>query len=103
MSERLDVAERLRSKIEAPEVKHFEGRVIEIRGDQRVRRVILEEGSSVDVGGIFIEVGRKGTIELVSVSVCSSMMMNISCRINPRSPVCWCCSPLVTYADLPSK
>jgi thioredoxin reductase (NADPH) len=66
ISEKLDVGERLRTQIEASEIKHLKGKVREIQGDQKVRRVILEGGSSVELEGIFIELGQKGAIELVS-------------------------------------
>lgn len=66
ISERLDIGERLRSQIEASEIELLKGGVKEIQGDQRVRRVILTDGSSVDVDGVFIELGQKGAVELVS-------------------------------------
>ncbi|MEM4251086.1 MAG: FAD-dependent oxidoreductase [Candidatus Bathyarchaeia archaeon] len=66
VSETLDVGERLRSQLEASEVKILQRGIREIQGDQRVRRLVFTDKSSLDVDGVFIELGQKGAVDLVS-------------------------------------
>jgi len=66
MSERLDVGERLRSQLEASEIEILQRRIREIQGDQKVRRLVFTDESSLDVDGVFVELGQKGAVGLVS-------------------------------------
>ncbi|MBS7623029.1 FAD-dependent oxidoreductase [Candidatus Bathyarchaeota archaeon] len=66
VSEVLDVGERLRSQLEASGIKVLQRRIEEIQGDQRVRRLIFTDKSSLDVDGVFVELGQKGAVSLVS-------------------------------------
>ncbi|MEM2983152.1 MAG: FAD-dependent oxidoreductase [Candidatus Bathyarchaeia archaeon] len=65
VSEGLDVSDRLRHQLESSGVELLHGKVKEIQGSDKVERLILEE-SAVDVDGVFIELGQKGTVELAS-------------------------------------
>jgi len=63
--ERLEVAESLAQQLRESPIHVHEGRrVQEISGAQTVERVILDEGQSLHVGGVFIELGAKGAVEL---------------------------------------
>jgi thioredoxin reductase (NADPH) len=66
VSDELDVGERLRGQIEAAGIDLLRKSVKEIRGGQMVRRLVFIDGSSADVDGVFIELGQKGAVELVS-------------------------------------
>jgi hypothetical protein len=59
MSERVDVAERLRTQIEAPESKHLKEKAREIQGDQKIQKSNPRRGPSIDLDGIFIEMDQK--------------------------------------------
>jgi thioredoxin reductase (NADPH) len=66
--EELDVNEGLRGQLEETGVKVHEGVSIqEIRGDNAVSSVLLSDGSSQDVSGVFIELGAKGVLELTAM------------------------------------
>ncbi|MBS7625906.1 FAD-dependent oxidoreductase [Candidatus Bathyarchaeota archaeon] len=65
VSEDLDVSDRLRHQLESSGVELLHGKVKEIQGGDKVERLILEE-STVDVDGVFIELGQKGAVELAS-------------------------------------
>jgi len=66
ISERLDVGERLRSQLEASEIEILQHGIREIQGDQKVRRLVFTDESSLDVDGVFVELGQKGAVGLVS-------------------------------------
>lgn len=66
ISENLDIGERLRSQMEAASIELLKKSVMEISGDQTVRQVIFTDRSSIEVDGVFIELGQKGAVELVS-------------------------------------
>jgi thioredoxin reductase (NADPH) len=67
ISEKLEVDARLYSQIEASEIQLVKGKVKEIQGNEKVEKLILSDESSIDVQGIFIELGQKGAIELASI------------------------------------
>ena len=57
----------LLKRLQKSEVELLEGTwVKEIQGDNGVSDVLLDNGSSVKVDGIFIELGSKGALELVT-------------------------------------
>lgn len=67
ISESLKVDGRLNSQIEASEIQLVKGKVKEIQGNEKVERVVLSDEASIDISGVFIELGQKGAIELASV------------------------------------
>ena len=66
ISEKLDIGERLRSQIEAAEIAIIGSQVKEIQGDDKVRSLLFGDDYRIDVDGVFIELGQKGAVELVS-------------------------------------
>jgi thioredoxin reductase (NADPH) len=65
--EDLLVNDSLKNQVEQSDIiKHSGRRVKAIEGKDGVERVILENGESIDVDGIFIELGAKGALELAS-------------------------------------
>ncbi|WP_147821246.1 NAD(P)/FAD-dependent oxidoreductase [Salidesulfovibrio onnuriiensis] len=65
--EKLDVAPSLRARIEAKGIIVHEGRKpTEIRGENAVESITLDNGESIEAAGIFIELGAKGVLELAS-------------------------------------
>ena len=68
VSEALEVAEALRAKLaEAGVVLHEGAKVKTIPGENAVTGLELEDGTVLDVAGVFIELGAKGVLELASV------------------------------------
>jgi thioredoxin reductase (NADPH) len=67
ISEKLEVDGRLSSQIEASEIQLVKGKVKEIQGNEKVERLVLSDEASIDISGIFIELGQKGAIELASI------------------------------------
>ena len=65
VSKRLDITAELRQKLEASTVIRREGLWVEkIQGDNAVESILLTDGSTLAVEGVFIELGAKGAIEL---------------------------------------
>jgi len=63
--EELQVADALALQLRESAIVLHEGRQVkEIKGDAGVEAVILDDGSRLEVAGIFIELGAKGAIEL---------------------------------------
>jgi thioredoxin reductase (NADPH) len=63
----LDIAEKLALQIRESAIHLHEGRSVkEIQGHSRVEGLVLDDGSSLKVEGIFIELGAKGAIELAT-------------------------------------
>jgi thioredoxin reductase (NADPH) len=61
----LEVSEGLERQLLDSAVKvHLQRRVVEIVGDGKVSGIILNDGSRLDVTGVFIELGAKGAVEL---------------------------------------
>ena len=66
--EELDVAEGLRRQLDDTGVRVHEGvKIEEILGDNAVTGVRLDDGSTRDVSGVFIELGAKGVLELTAM------------------------------------
>lgn len=64
----LDVNEGLRKQLADTGVRVHEGVTIkEIQGSDAVRSVLLDDGSTRDVSGVFIELGAKGVLELTAM------------------------------------
>jgi thioredoxin reductase (NADPH) len=65
--ERLDVADYLAEKVKESSIHVHENRkVAEILGEEHVKGVMLDDGTKIDVSGIFIELGAKGATALGS-------------------------------------
>lgn len=63
--ERLEVVDYLAEKLRESAIRIHEGRKVkEILGDQSVNGLLLDDGSRIDVGGVFIELGAKGAFSL---------------------------------------
>lgn len=63
----LEVTEELRQRLRASAVTLHEGNwVQEISGRGKVEAVLLEDGTNLQVEGVFIELGAKGAIELAT-------------------------------------
>lgn len=65
--DKLDVADGLREQLSATGVIVHEGvQIEEIQGEAAVQSVLLNDGSTQDVSGVFIELGAKGVLELTA-------------------------------------
>ena len=65
ISQKLEVVDYLVEKLKESPIKIHEGRkVVEVLGDQSVKGVLLDDGTRIDVGGVFIELGAKGATAL---------------------------------------
>jgi thioredoxin reductase (NADPH) len=63
--ENLDVAEYLNEKVKESAIQvHEERKIVEILGEKSVSGVVLDDGTKIDVSGVFIELGAKGAIAL---------------------------------------
>ena len=66
--DRLEVSEALAHQIrESGITMHAGSKISEIMGEEQVVGLLLDNGSRLDVKGVFIELGAKGAIELASV------------------------------------
>lgn len=65
--EALEISEHLRYQIESSRIEIHAGRhVSRILGDTGVQAVLLDDGTKIETGGVFIELGAKGALELAS-------------------------------------
>lgn len=65
--DQLDIVEALAYQLQESEVTILQGRkVTEITGQEQVEGVLLDDGTRLEVKGVFIELGAKGAIELAS-------------------------------------
>jgi thioredoxin reductase (NADPH) len=65
--ESLEISDHLRYQIESSRVEVHAGRCVNrILGDNEVQAVLLDNGEKIQTSGVFIELGAKGAIELVS-------------------------------------
>ena len=63
----LEISDRLRCQVESSSVEVHAGRSVNrILGENGVRAVLLDNGQEIETSGVFIELGAKGAIELVS-------------------------------------
>jgi len=63
----LEIADTLKQRLLDSTVTIHEGKSIaQIKGENAVQNVQLDDGSSIDVAGVFIELGAKGVLELAS-------------------------------------
>ncbi len=61
----LDVGDHLAQNLRQSAIEVHEGRKVEkIKGDERVEGLALDDGTELDVNGIFIEQGAKGAVGL---------------------------------------
>jgi len=83
VSKGLEVSAELDSKLSDSGVKvHPNSWIAEILGENGVEGVLLEDGSRLDVEGIFIELGAKGALELatnIGVQLDSETFTHIEC------------------------
>jgi len=64
----LDVADGLRAQLKERGVKVHEGvQIKEIQGENAVESVLLDDGTTQAVTGVFIELGAKGVLELTAM------------------------------------
>lgn len=65
IADKLEVNERLAEQLRASAIELHEGRSVKsIAGTAEVERITLDDGSGLDVKGVFIERGAKGAVEL---------------------------------------
>jgi len=65
--EKLDVAEGLRQQLQDSAVAVHEGsQVKQILGESKVEGLLLKDGSTIPVSGVFIELGAKGLMDLAT-------------------------------------
>jgi len=80
----LSVSEELHNKLLESGVKvQINNWISEIQGENSVEGVLLEDGSCLDVEGIFIELGAKGALELatnIGVQLDSDTFTHIDCN-----------------------
>ncbi len=63
--EKIDVAAYLIEKLKESDIQiHEDRKVVEIVGNQAVNGVVLDDGSALKVGGVFVELGAKGATSL---------------------------------------
>jgi thioredoxin reductase (NADPH) len=76
--DQLEIADVLAYQLNESKVTIHEGRkVTEITGQEEVEGVLLDDGTRLEVKGVFIELGAKGAIELAST---------LGVAMNPESP-----------------
>jgi thioredoxin reductase (NADPH) len=74
----LEISEALAYQLSESEITIHEGRkVTEITGQEQVEGVVLDDGTRLEVKGVFIELGAKGAIELASA---------LGVAMDPESP-----------------
>lgn len=67
VAKKLNVSSELMQRLEQSEVEVLESnRVREIHGENAVSSITMQDGSSLNVDGIFIELGSKGALELAT-------------------------------------
>ncbi len=65
--QQLEISEAMMHQVKKSEVNLLEGRTVtEIIGQDQVECLLLDDGTRLDVKGVFIELGAKGAIELAS-------------------------------------
>lgn len=83
VAKELAVSEELHRKLSESGVKvHQDNWVTEIQGENSVEGILLEDGTSLEVEGIFIELGAKGALELattIGVQLDSETFTHIDC------------------------
>ena len=68
--ENLEVGEHLAQHLRQSDVEVHEGRKVDkIKGDDRVEGLVLDDGTELDVNGLFIELGAKGAVGLAGALV----------------------------------
>jgi len=84
ITKELAVSEELHKKLSESGVKaHQNTWVSEIQGDNAVEGVLLEDGTVLEVQGVFIELGAKGALELataIEVQLDSETFTHIDCN-----------------------
>lgn len=89
--ERLDVAQHLADKLRESDIHVHEGRkVAEIVGDQVVNGIVLDDGTALKVGGVFIELGAKGATALagsLGVALDSETMRYVATNKNQETNI----------------
>jgi thioredoxin reductase (NADPH) len=76
--DQLEISESLAYQLKESDVTIHQGRkVTEITGQEQVEGVLLDDGTRLEVKGVFIELGAKGAIELAS---------SLGVGMDPESP-----------------
>ena len=76
--DQLEISEALAYQLSESEITIHEGRkVTEITGQEQVEGLVLDDGTRLEVKGVFIELGAKGAIELASA---------LGVAMDPESP-----------------
>jgi thioredoxin reductase (NADPH) len=76
--DQLEIADVLAYQLKESKVTIHQGRkVTEITGQEEVEGILLDDGTRLEVKGVFIELGAKGAIELAST---------LGVAMNPESP-----------------
>jgi thioredoxin reductase (NADPH) len=76
--DQLEISEALAYQLSESEITIHEGRkVTDITGQEQVEGVVLDDGTRLEVKGVFIELGAKGAIELASA---------LGVAMDPESP-----------------
>jgi thioredoxin reductase (NADPH) len=76
--DQLEISEALAHQLRESEITIHEGhKVTEITGQEQVEGVVLDDGTRLEVKGVFIELGAKGAIELASA---------LGVAMDPESP-----------------
>jgi thioredoxin reductase (NADPH) len=87
----ISVSGELKKKLDESAVQtHHETWVEEIQGENAVESVLLENGTSLDVEGIFIELGAKGALELattIGVQLDQDDFKHIDCDKKQRTNI----------------
>ncbi len=61
----ISVDERLLKQLEAGNVRVFSNsKIVEIRGEEKLSSVVLNDGTEIETEGLFVELGAKGALEL---------------------------------------
>ncbi len=66
VAKELNVSKELLERLKASKVERVESAIQQIKGDRAVASVELDNGSSLQTEGVFIELGSKGALELAT-------------------------------------
>ena len=66
VAKELNVSKELLERLKASKVERIESAIQQIKGDRAVASVELDNGSSLQTEGVFIELGSKGALELAT-------------------------------------
>ncbi len=68
VADEISVDDKLMKQLESSDVKVYRGsKIVEIRGDEKLDSVLLEDGTEIKTEGLFVELGAKGALELAGL------------------------------------